>query len=345
MGVQIGDLINRKKISLSDLSGKSVAIDAYNAIYQFLSIIRGFDGRPLMDKAGRVTSNLSGLFYRTVNLVEAGVKPVYVFDGKPPVLKEVEIKRRKRVKEEALVKYDEALTAGRFEEAKMYAQATATMKDYMVEDSKRLLSLMGIPWVQAPSEGEAQASYMALKGDVWAASSQDYDSLLFGAPRLVRNITITGRRKLPRKNVYIEVEPEIVELELVLRELEIDRGQLISLGILIGTDFNPDGVAGIGPKTALSIVKKYKDIKEALRELKAEEQMPVNPERIMQIFTNPDVTDNYKIEWKNVDVEGVVKFLCVERDFSEERVRKALEKTASKVKQTSEASTLEKWFT
>jgi flap endonuclease-1 len=136
-----------------------------------------------------------------------------------------------------------------------------------------------------------------------------------------------------------------LELEQVLKELEIDRGQLISLGILIGTDFNPDGVTGIGPKKALSLVKKYKDIKEIVKELNIERQMPVDPERIVQIFTNPDVTSNYKIEWKNVDVEGVIEFLCVERAFSEERVRKTLEKTAFRVKDVGEGSTLEKWFT
>ena len=345
LGVQLGDLISKRKVSLSDLSGKSVAIDAYNALYQFLSIIRGVDGKHLMDKEGRVTSHLSGLLYRTANLVEIGIRPAYVFDGKPPTLKEAEIKRRMKAKEEALVKYEEALRRGKLEEARMYAQATAKLKDYMIEDSKRLLSLMGIPWVQAPSEGEAQASYLASKGDVWAASSQDYDSLLFGAPRLVRNITITGRRKLPRKNVYIEVEPEIVELEQVLRELGIDRVQLIFLGILIGTDFNPDGVAGVGPKTALSLVKKYGGIREIIKELRIEEQFPVDPERIVRIFIRPEVTDNYRIQWKMPDVDGIVGFLCGERAFSEVRVRKALEKMVVGFREAEGKSTLEKWFT
>jgi flap endonuclease-1 len=344
LGVQLGDLIRKRKISLSDLSGKSVAIDAYNALYQFLSIIRGIDGRPLMDTSGRVTSHLSGLLYRTANLVEIGIRPAYVFDGEPPALKETEIKRRMKAKEEALVKYEEALKKGKLEEARTYAQATAKLKDYMVEDSKRLLSLMGIPWIQAPSEGEAQASYIALKGDVWAASSQDYDSLLFGAPRLVRNITITGRRKLPRKNVYIEVEPELVEIEDVLKELGISREQLVSLGILVGTDFNPDGVTGVGPKKALSLVKQYGEIKTIIKELGVEKQFPVDPERIVEIFIKPKVTDNYMVEWKKADVEGVVSFLCGERAFSEERVRKILEKMVISVREVEEKPTLEKWF-
>jgi len=192
---------------MEELSGKSIAIDAYNALYQFLAIIRQPTGEPLTDRTGRITSHLSGLLYRTANLVEKGIKPVYVFDGTPPSLKAAEIQRRMKFKEEAVIKYEEALKRRDIEEARVYAQATSQLKDYMVEDAKRLLSLLGIPWVQASSEGEAQAAYLAAKGHVWASASQDYDSLLFGAPRLVRNLTITGRRKLPRKNVYVEVNP------------------------------------------------------------------------------------------------------------------------------------------
>jgi flap endonuclease-1 len=345
LGVQIGDLINRKRISLSYLARKSVAIDAFNTLYQFLSIIRGFNGKPLMDKSGRVTSHLSGLIYRTANLIEIGIKPIYVFDGKPPSLKETEIKRRMKIKKEALTKYKKALKKRKFKEAKMYAQATSKITGYMIEDSKTLLSLIGIPWVQAPSEGEAQASYMASKGDVWAASSQDYDSLLFGAPRLVRNISITGRRKLPRKKAYIEILPEIIELEQVLKELGINRLQLISLGILTGTDYNPDGVSGIGPKTALSIIKEYRNIKEAVEKLKIEDQIPVDPEKIVEIFVNPKVTDDYKLEWKEPNVDDTIEFLCTERSFSENRVMKALEKTTVGFREINDKTTLEKWFT
>jgi flap endonuclease-1 len=345
LGVQIGDLINRKKISLSYLARKSLAIDAYNMLYQFLSIIRGFDGRPLMDKNGRVTSHLSGLIYRTANLIEIGIKPIYIFDGKPPTLKETEIKRRMKIKKEALTKYKKALKKRKFKEAKIYAQATSTITEYMVEDSKTLLSLIGVPWVQAPSEGEAQASYMASKGDVWAASSQDYDSLLFGAPRLVRNISITGKRKLPRKKAYVEILPEIIELERVLKELRINRLQLISLGILTGTDFNPDGVTGIGPKTALSITKKYRNIKEIVTKLQIEDQIPVDPEKIVEIFLNPTVTDDYKLEWKKPNVDKTIEFLCAERSFSENRVMNALEKTTAGFREIQDKTTLEKWLT
>ncbi len=343
MGVDLRDLVPKTTVKLEDLSGKSIAIDAYNALYQFLAIIRQPDGTPLQDSSGRVTSHLSGLLYRTSNLVELGIKPVYVFDGAPPVLKEVEIKRRMKVKEQALVLYERALKEGRTEEARVYAQATSRLKDYMTDDSKRLLDLMGIPWVQAPSEGEAEAAHIAKKGDADYCASQDYDSLLFGAPRFVRNITISGRRKLPSKNIYIEVIPEVVELEQVLRECGITYEQLVDVGILIGTDYNPDGIKGLGPKTALKLIKEHGNLEEAVPYVKNAE-FPVEPKRIREIFLHPKVTDSYKIEWKAPDAEGVVNFICRERDFSEDRVRKALDKMQAGIAEQKGKTTLEKWF-
>jgi len=263
LGVNLRDLVPKTTVRLQDLSGKSIAIDAYNALYQFLAIIRQPDGTPLKDSGGRITSHLSGLLYRTSNLVEMGIKPIYVFDGVPPALKEAEIKRRMKAKEEALVKYEQALKVGKIEVARKYAQATSRLKDYMAEDSKQLLGLMGIPWVQAPSEGEAQAAHLVKRGDADYCASQDYDSLLFGAPRLLRNVTVSGRRKLPRKKVYIEVVPEVVELEQVLKECEITYEQLIDIGILIGTDFNPEGIKGLGPKTALRLIKEHGSLENA----------------------------------------------------------------------------------
>jgi len=343
LGVNLRDLVPKTAVRLEDLGGKSIAVDAYNALYQFLAIIRQPDGTPLKDVTGRITSHLSGLLYRTSNLVEMGIKPIYVFDGIPPVLKEVEIKRRMKAKEEATLKYEQALREGKIEEARMYAQATSRLKDYMAEDSKKLLDLMGIPWVQAPSEGEAQAAHLTKRGDADYCASQDYDSLLFGAPRLIRNVTISGRRKLPSKNVFVEVIPEIVELENVLRECGITYEQLIDVGILIGTDFNPDGIKGLGPKTALKLVKEHGNLDNALPYLKNAE-FPVEHQRIREIFLKPKVTDNYKIEWKEPAVEGVVDFICRERDFSEDRVRKAVEKMQKGITKQKGKTTLEKWF-
>ena len=343
MGVNLREIVPKVAVKLEDLDGKSIAVDAYNALYQFLAIIRQPDGTPLKDGTGKVTSHLSGLFYRTSNLVEMGIKPIYVFDGVPPVLKEIEIQRRRQVKVEAAAKYEQALAKGRVSEARMYAQAATSMKDYMENDSKRLLSLMGLPWIQAPSEGEAQAAHITRKGNADSCASQDYDSLLFGAPMLLRNVTISGRRKLPSKNVYVDIVPEVIELAKVLKECGITHEQLVDIGMLIGTDFNPDGIKGLGPKTALKLIKEHGTLENALPHIKNAE-FPVEPQRIREIFLRPKVTDDYKLEWKEPNVEGIVDFLCREKDFSEDRVRKALEKMQEGTKKLKGKTTLEKWF-
>lgn len=343
MGVQLKGLLSPVRISLSELSGKSIAFDGNNILYQFLAIIRGETGEPLYDANGRITSHLSGLIYRNSNFIEAGLKVAYVFDGAPPDLKREEIARRREAKREAHIEYRKALERGAVGEAKKYSQRAMTVTDDLVGDAKTLLSLMGIPWVQAPSEGEAQSAYLCEKGDVWASGSQDLDSLLFGAPMLVRNLSITGRRKLPSKNVYLKIEPELIELEGMLRDLGISKDQLIDIGILVGTDFNPDGVKSVGPKTALSLIRKYGSLENAMPNLK-EARFPYPVERIKAFFLNPPVTDDYRLEWRSPHSEGILEFLCEEHSFSKERVEKAIEKLWLGVKKQEETTTLDKWF-
>ncbi len=347
MGVNIRELIPKeaiKEVELESLKGKVIALDAYNVLYQFLTAIRQPNGTPLMDSHGRITSHLSGLFYRTINLIENGIKPVYVFDGLPPSLKEKEIEKRRKLKEEAEKKYKTALIEAKYEEARRYAQIASKLTDDMVADAKALLSAMGVPWIQAPSEGEAQAAYIAKKGDAWAAGSQDYDSLLFGAPRLVRNLGITGKKKLPRKDVYIEIKPEVIEAKTLFEKLGINREKLIVIGIMLGTDYNPGGVKGIGPKTAIKIIKGYNTALEALKSIPQIEG--IDYKEIYDYFMNPHVTDNYKIEWKEPDEGKIIEILVEEHDFSDTRVRNALERLR-KAYQTNIKTTqkgLDAWF-
>jgi flap endonuclease-1 len=340
LGVNFKDLIPKTPVKLEDLSGKIIAIDAYNTIYQFLTIIRQPDGTPLKNSKDQITSHLSGLFYRTSNLIEMGIKPIYVFDGKSPVLKSAEVERRRQVKVEAVVSYAKAEAKGDTEKMRQYAQVATTMKSYMVPESKQLLDLMGLPWIQAPSEGEAQAAYMNKKGDADYCASQDYDSLLFGAPKLLRNVTISGRRR--RGKAFIEVLPEIVELRKTLGECELTYEQLIDVGILIGTDFN-DSVKGLGPKTALKLIKQYGTIECALPHI---ENVTYGDKvaQIKEIFLHPEVTDNYKLDWKEPNEQGLLEFLCSEKEFGEERIKKSIERmTAGSKKQKGKVS-LEKWF-
>jgi flap endonuclease-1 len=341
LGVDLADIIYEAPTTLDALSSKTLAVDAYNTLYQFLAIIRQPDGTPLKDRTGRVTSHLSGLLYRTSNLIEKGMKLVFVFDGKPPELKEMEIRRRRLVKEEAVIRYEKAVKEGRVQEARTYAQATSQLKDMMVNDAKRLLEALGVPCIQAPSEGEAQAAFMAARGDVWAVASQDHDSLLFGAPRMAKNLAITGRRKLPRRDAYVEVEPILVELTKVLKELSMTREQLVDVGILIGTDFNPDGVRGIGPKTAVRLIHENGNLENVISK-NPQIKISPDPDSVRRIFLEPKVREDYSLKWSKPDAEKVVDFLCGERDFSEDRVKRAVGKILAPPQVTK--TTLESYF-
>ena len=341
MGVQLGEIIPKEKIELEQLSGRKIAIDAFNSLYQFLSIIRQPDGTPLMDSKGRVTSHLSGLFYRTGKLVEYGILPIYVFDGKPPDLKRTVSEERKKAREEAQEKWKEALKVGDLERAKRHAQASSKLTADMIDDSKRLLEAMGIPWVQAPCEGEAQAAYIVQHGDAWASASQDFDSLLFGSPRLIRNLTITGKRKLPGKSVYISVEPELIELEKALETLGIDRKKLIDMGIMMGTDFN-EGIKGIGPKKALTYAKEGKSVKQVYKEMGIEPE--VDLDELRELFLKHDATKDYELKWGGIKKDEIIKILVDEHDFSEERIEKTIEELNEKLNQKASQARLDNWF-
>lgn len=315
MGVNISEILEPKETSFEVLSGKIVAVDAYNTLYQFLSIIRQPDGTPLKDSSGRTTSHLSGLIYRTTNLIEKGIKLVFVFDGKPSELKAKVIKVRSERKEEARRRWEEAKEFFP-EEAFKYAQASARIDAGIIEDTKTLLTYLGIPCVQAKAEGEAQAAYMARKGDAELVSSQDYDSLLFGAPIMIKNLSA------PRKKAKLEV----IELKELEEKHGITREELIDIAILVGTDFNP-GIKGIGVKSALKLIRKHHSIEKLIAESEIEKIEGIeNYELVRHIFLQPDVTESYEIIWGTPDEGKVKEFLCEEHDFSEERVSKALER-------------------
>ena len=336
MGSDIGDILQKQQVDIDHFSGKKIAIDAFNTIYQFITTIRQPDGTPLKDSRGRITSHLSGLLYRNANLIENGVKPVYVFDGDSPSFKSKEIEERREKKKEAEEKWLVALERG--EDAKKYAMMSAKIDEYVVESSKKLLKLLGIPFVDAPSEGEAQASYMTSRGDTDFTGSQDYDSLLFGSPFLARNITITGKRKLPGKNIYIDVKPEVISLDENLSLLGITREQLVDIAILVGTDYN-EGVKGIGAKKALRYIKSYGDIFKTMKALKVEID---DADEIREFFLNPPVIEDYELNFREPEIEAVMGYLCEEHDFSRDRVEKAVEKIKGNI--SASQSTLDRWF-
>jgi flap endonuclease-1 len=342
MGLDLKPILTYKNIKLNDLSNKIIAVDAFNTIHQFLATIRGSTGELLANSHGEITSHLSGLFYRNINLLIEGIKLVYVYDGVSNPLKSDEIQRRHQIKEVATEKYENALLQGKLQEARKYSQATSVLTDKMIEESKKLLSLLGIPTVQAPSEGEATAAMLTKSGLVHICASQDYDSILFGAKRLVRNITISGKRKVPNRNAYVEVPLEIFYLEDILNHTKLTNEQLVDVGILIGTDYNYGGIPGIGPKTALKLIQKYSKL-ENIDQLQ-EPLSNVPYEEIRELFLKPKVANvtNDNIKFEPVDYKNTVEFLCSGKNFSPDRVNSTLQKLQDSEKNRNQS--LEKWF-
>jgi flap endonuclease-1 len=328
MGVLLTPIITKDTVSLDALRGQRLAVDGNGELYQFLALIRLRDGTPLQDSKGRTTSHLSGLFYRTTRLIaEHALRLVFVFDGKPPALKAQEIERRRAIRRQFEQERAEALARGDLAEAYSKATMTSRLTREMVDEARELLRLMGVPTVQAPSEAEAQAAHMAATSrDIWASASKDYDSLLFGTPRLVRFLTISGKEFLPSQGTFRPIVPEVIELERLLAGLRLTREQLIDVAILIGTDFN-DGVKGIGPKKALALVQKHGRIEQMPDEIRQVAGERAVVDQIRDIFLHPDVSDGFPVEAEEPDLDGIVRFLCDEHEFSRERVAAAIERT------------------
>ena len=327
MGVKLKDIIEPESISFKDLEGRTVSIDAFNTLFQFLSTIRQRDGRPLTDENGNITSHLSGILYRNSSMVEKGIKPIYIFDGKAPELKSETQAKRREVRDEAEKIYKDALAKGDTEKARKYAMRSSKLSPEIIESSKKLLTLMGIPYVDAKGEGEAQAAYLVQNGDAYAVASQDYDCLLFGAKRVVRNLAVNSN--LGNLEYY--------QLDKVLRELDITREELIDMGILIGTDFCA-GLKGVGAKTALKLAHKGQ-LKEKIAELQKESTHDLD--EVREIFLNHNVNTDYKIKWEKPKKDKIIEFLCYEHGFSEDRVSKASDKLKNL---TSSQGSLDAWY-
>src|SRR3989344_2712654 len=334
MGLQIGDIVSRKEIQFEELKGKIVAVDAFNAIYQFLSSIRQPDGTPLMDSKGNVTSHLSGLFYRNIALLSEGIKIIYVFDGEYHVLKNKTHEIRNSIKEEAKEKYKQAVEEEDIEGMGKYSRGFIRLNKEMIEESKELLEAMGIVVIQAPSEGEMQCAHLVKKGVAWAVGSQDYDALVVGGKRLIQNLTLARKRKTVSGEIYIA--PEMIEYEKTLNDLGLDSDQLISLAILVGTDFNPGGIKGIGPKKALALVKEKKMPYLIFKEV--EGKMDFDWKEVFEIFKRPNVKD-FNITFPKIK-ENKIKEILVERhNFSKERVEKQIAKL-NQIKEEGKQKTL-----
>ncbi|MGY5854877.1 MAG: flap endonuclease-1 [Candidatus Thorarchaeota archaeon] len=344
MGTKLTDIMTGETITLSEMSGREIAVDAFNTLYQFLSTIRQPDGTPLKDRKGRVTSHLTGLFYRNLNLLETGIRPVYVFDGVAPKLKAKEVKRRRDIRDAAREEWELAKEEGRIEDARKAGQASSRLTSEMIEESKTILNALGIPVIQAPSEGEAVAAQLARAKIVWASASQDNDSLLYNCPRMLRNLSVSGRRRVARSKTYKTIHPEIIDLDVNLRLLKINREQLVDIAILVGTDYNP-GVKGVGPKTALKLIREYGSLERVEKEKGMELAMPY--QEIREIFLDPPKMDLVEPKWSDPDETTLYEILCQEHDFSRDRIERSLKRlneSLEALRDTSQQSSLSDFF-
>lgn len=344
MGVAIKELLYHTETSIEQLQGKIIAVDAMNMLYQFLTTIRQHDGTPLKDHNGNITSHLTGLFSRVTKLMEKGLKLVFVFDGQMPELKLEERKRRDKLKIKALEAYKKAEDEKDIAGMKKYAGRSTRITKEIIEESKDLLRALGIPVVQAPSEGEAQAAFMVSKGDCDLVASQDIDCMIYGAPKVVRNLSLSQRKKKINALTYKSVLPELMVLDKVLKELDLSLDQLRVLSILVGTDFNIGGIKGVGPKKGLNLVKKHgEDFDSLFKEVNFSESFPVGWKAIFDTIKYIPTSSDYELKWLNIDSEKVIDILVSKHDFSKERVVDKLD-YLEKNKLKSQQTALAKFF-
>ncbi|MEM3138227.1 MAG: hypothetical protein QW760_06880, partial [Thermofilaceae archaeon] len=231
-------------------------------------------------------------------------------------LKRREIEKRREIKTKALEEYRRLKEAGDYEKAFSKAIMAVSVDEWILESSRKLIELMGFPIVDALADAEAQAAFIVSRGEAWAVSSQDWDSLLYGSPRLVRYVTLTGFEWLPSKQVARKLEPELIEMEKNFAILNVSRKQLVEIAILSGTDFN-DGVKGIGPRKAYKLIKTYGSLDRLPSNIR--EALPENYREIVELFLNPPIREDYNLKFRGPDEEKLYRFLVDENNFSQKR--------------------------
>ncbi|GME80544.1 unnamed protein product [Ambrosiozyma monospora] len=309
---------------MKSLFGRKIAIDASMCLYQFLIAMRQQDGSSLTNEAGETTSHIMGFFYRTIRMVSLGIKPCYVFDGKPPVLKGGELEKRLKRREEAEAKAKELKETGTVEELQKFERRTVRATRQHNEDAKKLLKLMGIPFVEAPCEAEAQCAELAKKGKVYAAASEDMDTLCYKPPYLLRNVTAAESRKL---------KVDEFNSEKILEGFGMDLNTFVDMCILLGCDYC-ETIKGVGPVTAMKLIKEHGSIEKIIESIeenpKSKYKVPENwpYKEARELFLHPEVLDGNEVElkWTEPDVEGLIQYMVRENGFSEQRIRDGAEK-------------------
>ncbi|EZA59309.1 hypothetical protein DMN91_008094 [Ooceraea biroi] len=326
-----------KEQELKNYFGRKIAIDASMCLYQFLIAVRS-EGAQLTTVDGETTSHLMGTFYRTIRLVEQGIKPVYVFDGKPPNLKDGELAKRAERRDEAQKLLQAAEEDGNVEDIDKFSRRLIKVTKTHVEDAKQLLQLMGIPYVDAPCEAEAQCAALVKAGKVFATATEDMDALTFGSNVLLRRVTFSEARKLPVQEIHFDK---------VLAGLELNHDEFIDLCIMLGCDYT-GSIKGVGPKRAIELIKNHRSLEKIIESIDTK-KYPVpenwNYKEARMLFQEPQVAsaDDIQLKWSEPDEEGLVKFLCGDKQFNEERVRNGAKKL-HKARNTSTQGRLDSFF-
>ncbi|KAH8275494.1 hypothetical protein KR026_008856 [Drosophila bipectinata] len=326
-----------RESEIKNFFGRKVAIDASMCLYQFLIAVRS-EGAQLATVNGDPTSHLMGMFYRTIRLLDNGIKPVYVFDGKPPDLKSGELAKRAERREEAEKALKAATEAGDDAEIEKFNRRLVRVTKEHAREAKELLKLMGVPYVEAPCEAEAQCAALVKAGKVYATATEDMDALTFGSTKLLRYLTYSEARKMPVKEF---------SYEKLLEGLGVNNREFIDLCILLGCDYC-ESIKGIGPKRAIELINNYRDIETILDNLDTSKYtVPENwnYKIARELFIEPEVANAESIElkWTEPDEEGLVKFLCGDRQFNEDRVRSGAKKLL-KSKQSQTQVRLDSFF-
>jgi flap endonuclease-1 len=313
------DLASIEEVPWDEVDPGVVAVDAHNWLYRYLTTTVRFTNESVYTtSAGDEVANLVGIVQGLPKFFEHDLTPVFVFDGGPSELKADEIAERREQREQLEDRLEDAREEGDAAEVARLDSATQRLTDVIQETSRELLELLDVPVVEAPAEGEAQAAHMASRGDADYVGTEDYDALLFGAPVTLRQLTSKG-------------DPERMDLEQTLADLDLTREQLVDVAILCGTDFN-DGVHGYGPKTALKAVREHGDLWGVVEH---EDVLVENGDLVRQLFFDPDVTDDYAFDTAiSPDVDAATGYVTDEWEVPEDEVARGFERIQDGLTQT-----------
>jgi len=346
MGIAYSGLIDscKEKFDLNNLKNKRLGFDAYNVLFQFITTIRGVDGEPLKNQRGEVTSHYSGLFYRLMNISKYTPYITFVFDGVSHELKNKTKEERRDKRGIAKDNFLKAQEEGNVLDMRKFARQAATIDSKIIQESKELILALGFSYIDAPGEAEAQISYLTRTNKLDYTISQDYDCLLFGSPHLLKNITVSGKKKIPYKNITIDVVPEIIHSDCIYKKLELTPDKLLWLSILIGTDFN-EKVDGIGPQTAYKLVHQYNSFEEIEKYLKEKnKEIKFDYKEIEDIFKNPNITSSPEIHAGKFSRDEIENILINKAGFSSDRVKQQLDEYIKEKDEKNKQRTLGKWF-